>query len=216
MERHPARERAGDDQVAHDVADTAAHEVLRRDEEELGRVLLRDLRGLVQRVVAGDRRPARDRVEDTEPDHRDVHRERDDPLRILRLLRVVRRHLEADPRPEGEEDADACGSRRQAAASRKALERLDRVDRSGADVVAALSEDADVHDQEDDHLADQRQTEQPRRQADVEVRQDRDQRNHRQREPEPADVDAVLRELQVCEVGEPARERRLEHRVGGD
>ena len=214
VEGHSARERAGDDQVAHHVADTAADEVLRRDEEELGRVLLRDLRRLVQRVVAGDRRPARDRVEDPEPDHGDVHRERDDPLRVLRLLRVVRRHLEADPRPEREEDAHAGPARREPASAREALERVDRVDRRGGDVVAALGEDPNVHDRQDDDLADQREAEQPGREAHVEVGQQRDQADHEERQPEPADVVPVLGELQVREVREAAGERGLEHRVG--
>ncbi len=215
VEGHAARKRAGDDQVAEDVLRPAAEEVLRRNEEEVGGVLLRDGRGLVHRVVAGEHRPARERVEDPEPDHRDVHRERHDPLRVLRLLGVVRRHLEADPRPEGEEDADAGAARGEAAAL-EALEGLDRVDRGGGHVMAALAEDAGVEHDQDDDLGDERDAEYARREADVEVGQHRDQADHPEREPEPADLDAVLRELQVEEVGEAAAERRLEHRVRDD
>src|SRR3712207_3194123 len=147
------------------------------------------------------------------PDHGDVHRARDDPLRILRLLAVVRGHFEADPRPEGEEETDSRGAGGELAASREARERLYGVQRRPLDVLAPLAEDGDVHDEQDDHLADERDPEHPGREADVEIGEDRDQRDHPERKPGPGDVRAPLVHLRVREEGEAAGKRRFEDAV---
>ena len=63
-------------------------------------------------VVLRERRDEgqrRDHIADAQRDDRDQRRPRDDLLRVLGLLRVVRDRLEPDPRPEGQEQADAGG-----------------------------------------------------------------------------------------------------------
>ena len=119
VEGHAAGERAGDDQVAHHRCHPVPGVVAGRGEEVLGRVALRLGDRRLGGGISGQRGPGRDRVEDTEPDHRDVHGARDVPLGIAGLLAVVRRHLEADPGPEGEEQADADRARRQLALRRE-------------------------------------------------------------------------------------------------
>src|SRR5260370_16489057 len=76
----------------------------------------------------------------------------DDPLGVAGFLAVVRRHLEADPGPEGEEQADADRAGHQLAIRREALERVHGVERGSGHVPAG--EQADVEDEEHDDLAD--------------------------------------------------------------
>ncbi len=64
-------------------------------------------------------------------------------------------------------------------------------------------------------LAQQRDAQDPSRDADVEVRQHRDQSDHRESEPVPLNVHAVPSRLQLGEVGEASDQRDLEHAVGG-
>ena len=194
---------------------------LRRDEEEVGRLVLGDERCLVRAVVAGDRRPRRDRVEDPQADHRDVHRPRHDLLRVLRLLAVVRRHLEADPRPEGEEDADpgrAGGDCSAAASARaEALERVDRVDRGEPGRCCRRGRRRPPSKTSSSTISQISATPRIRAEmwtskyASTEIRTIMNRGR-----PVPRDVVAVLGQLQVGEVGEPADERHLEHRVRDD
>src|SRR6202021_2387096 len=67
-----------------------------------------------------------------------------------------------------------------------------------------------------DDLAHQGYAEHPGREADVEVREDRDHRDHREAEPVPLHVPAVAGRLERREVSEAPDERDLEHAVGGD
>ncbi len=71
-----------------------------------------------------------------------------------------------------------------------------------------------VEDEQDHDLADQPDRQQHAGQPDVEVGQHGDEQDHAERQPRPADVDAELGQLEVEEVGEPAGQRGLEHRVG--
>ena len=77
-----------------------------------------------------------------------------------------------------------------------------------------MPEHEPVEDQQHHDLGDQADAEHDAGHADIEIGQQRDDQHHRQRQPGPGDVEAELGELQVEEVGEPAAQRRLEHRVG--
>jgi hypothetical protein len=97
VERHPTRERAGDDEPAQRPAEERAREVVGGAEIEVGGVVLSDVGRRGDRVVSGEARPRRDRVEDSEPDHGDVERARHILLGVPGFLPVVGRHLPADP-----------------------------------------------------------------------------------------------------------------------
>src|ERR1035441_6113906 len=81
---------------------------------------------------------------------------------------VVRRRLEADPGPEGEEQADAYRARGQPALGGEALEGVHEVERAGGDVPAGEQEA--VEDQQDEDLADQAGREQGGGDPDLEAR----------------------------------------------
>ena len=177
---------------------------------------------LLRLAVAGDHHPGHERVERAEPDHGQDRRERDDPLRVARLLAVRRGGLEADPRPEGEEQADGGAAGGDAlepepAALGQRLEGVDRVDRLGHEPVGTAAgeqhgerERAEQHD-----LGDQGDAEDERGDADVEVAEHADQHDADQREDEPVDVPAEPAvEAEVGEVGEDADQRALEDDVG--
>ncbi len=77
-----------------------------------------------------------------------------------------------------------------------------------------LGEQVAVEDEQDQDLADQAEGEHGRGDPDVEVGEDRDDRHHAERQPRPADVDPERVQFEAEEVGEAARQRRLEYRVG--
>src|SRR6202012_2803553 len=94
--------------------------------------------------------------------------------------------LEADPGPEGEEQPDADRPGAQLAVGREALEGVDGVNGTGAEV--ALGEQVDVEDDQDHHFADQPDREDHGGEPDVEVREDAYQHHHAQGQPGPGDV----------------------------
>ena len=75
-------------------------------------------------------------------------------LRLARLLGVVRRHLEADPRPERAEQRDAGRGGAEGLQRGLVVEDLGRVQRRGAVAVraAAVDEDPDAQHQQREHL----------------------------------------------------------------
>ena len=93
---------------------------------------------------------------------------------LARLLGVVRRHLEADPRPERTEERDAGRSSRPRMAVLSVCPELGRVERVHRDaVVAALEEHGEAEDQQADELGDEEDAEDLGRQLDVEEREQR-------------------------------------------
>ena len=211
MERHPAGERARDDQVAHHRCHPGARVLLGRGEVEARRVALRLRDGGVRGRIAAQRGPRGEHVEDPEPDHRDVEGAGHDPLRVTRLLAVVRRHLETHPGPEREEQPDADRPRDEPARRREALERVDRVDRAERGVPAG--EQVDVEDEQDEDLADQADRQQRGGEPDVEEGQHRDQQDHAESQPGPADGDPERVQLQAEEVGEATAQRCFKNRI---
>ena len=101
-------------------------------------------------------------------------------------------------------------------ASVEAREGLLGIERTCVDVAAAVSKDKGIEQQQHRHLPDQGDAQDAGRDVHVEVGQDRDQPDHKQRRPVPRDVISVLGELGRGEVGKAAAERRLEHRVRRD
>ncbi len=110
VEGHRAGERAGDhQQLEHEREATADVRVGERVPG--GGVLALELVGDGLRSAglapAADEHQAHEDVEDAEADDGGVRRDLGDALGVLGLLRVVRRHLEADPAPERAEERDA-------------------------------------------------------------------------------------------------------------
>ena len=173
VEGHRAGERARDDQDL-DHRRQAGADVLVRQRIERGGVLalelVRDgLHGAGQ-APSGHEHVRDEDVEDAEADDRRVGRGLGDLARLARLLGVVGRHLEADPRPERAEQRDPDRRGPEDRDRRVVVEEVGRVQRSGAIAVraAAVDDDAGAHHQQHQHLGDERHAEDLGRQLDVE------------------------------------------------
>ena len=213
VEGHGAGEGARDDEPLHDVFGERVHEAARDRVEEGARVGGGVGRGGRQ-TVAEHGRPGGQRVEHAQADDRDVGGARHHLARVARLFGVVRGGLEADPRPQGEEDADAGSGDLDA----RAQQGRDGVQRGEADTrgAAALGEHEDVHDEQQEHLAHQGHAEQTGAQLDVEVGEDPDDGDAGEGIDRPGQVDVQeRRERAAREVGEDAPLPGLEDRVGG-
>ena len=157
--------------------------------------------------VGGDRAPAGEDVEEPEPNDRIIERARNDVLGIARFLGVVGRHLEANPRPEGHEDADRCRARSDVHITHllRRNRRVDVEDVESLDIELrrARRDGAGIEDQQHDHFENKRNTEDFGRKLDVPIGQDRDQRDHEHRKPDPGNIVAKMAlDPCVAEVGE--------------
>ena len=220
MERHGAREGPDDQQDLVDTDGHGAEVVLCQVEPEVdGRGSRRRLDG-GRVAVAGHDHPRHERVEEAEADHGDHRGPGDDLLGLLGLLAVDRGGLVADPRPEGEEDADRGRAGSDTGAERVRGQRAEGVaDVEGAAggqaVGAALDEHRDAESDEQDHLARQGDGEHAGGQGDRVVRHERDDGDAHDRDRQPVDADAERRRERVGgEVREAADERALEDDVG--
>ncbi len=150
--------------------------------------------------------------EDAEADHRDDERARNVALGITAFFCVVGGHFEADPAPEGHEDAD----RRRTGADgnlthllfgdgRVDLEHVQRLER---EVRARIRRDhADREDQQDQHFKNEGDAEHGDGDLHFEVAEDAREDETEHRQITPADIDAEMGvEPGIGEEGEEAGE----------
>ncbi len=213
VDREGAGEGAEDDQPLEGGHRPGADVLPGRGVEQLeGRGARGELDGLGG-AVGADRHPRDEGVEDSDADDRDERGLRDDPLGVLGLFAVDRGRLEADPRPEGHEQAEADHAARDVVRA-EGGERVDRVpdDAVGA---ASLEEHGEGGAGEDGELEDEHETEDLGRHGDVEVGQPGDRDQGDRGVHGPAELEAELRgERLVGEDGEDADEARLHGHVG--
>src|SRR5262249_59813796 len=106
---------------------------------------------------------------------------------------------------EGEEQPDGGSPLRQFADLGEAFEGIQGIERRTLHIGGRVREDADVEDEENEHLADEGDAEDPGGELDIEIGEDGDQRHHEQGQIGPLDVDtSQVVDLEVHEVGEAA------------
>ena len=101
VDRQARGEQAGREEHGHEVVRPRPDEPAVHVEDEGAEVVLPQVRGRLDPAAADDA-PGRERVEDADDQHRGVRRPGDAPLRVVRLLAVEGRRLEADERGERE------------------------------------------------------------------------------------------------------------------
>ena len=166
----------------------------------------------LRRTIADDDHPGHEGVEQAEADDRDHRGDRDIALGVLGLLAVDGGRLEADPRPEGEEDTDrgnTRGNTRAEGVFRQArecvLRRHDLTEHVA--VRPALEEHAQPESSQEEHLEHKGHAEHTRREGHRVVGENRDDDDADGRDDHPVDVDARgLQDVLGCEVGESADE----------
>ena len=153
---------------------------------------------VLRRAVRADEHPRPERVEDAEADAGDVDGVGHHLLRVARLLGVVRRHLEADPRPEGGEEARR--RQRRAPKTRAAPSTPSPPLKIPAGLSACqtmpsgpppCTSDGEGEDHQDDELAEQADAEDPGDDLDVEVRDDEHERDEAEGVDAPVHVEAA-------------------------